>query len=166
MESLVTKRVALVANLSRKAALDAIALAGFEAGYDLPATRKLAAAVLGGNPDLYLGTIDPRVFRLVGLSTPLDPAPETRPYVLRDGKLSASLARAVRVRRDAGVRWAILSASVEATIGRRLSDDVLRGLYAKGGGDLATSYTGRGTKEGVPTLRDAPEEGARGSVEA
>jgi hypothetical protein len=148
---------------TRSEALDRIAAEGFDAGLSLPDTRKLAAKKLGGTPNLYLGTIDPRYYRLAGLATPLPDAPASKPYVLRDGKLSASLARAVRVRRDEGVRWNVLAASVEATVGRRVSETVLRGLYAKGGGDLATSYAGRGTLAGVPTLRENRAEEARGS---
>src|SRR5262252_8465553 len=73
-----------------------------------------------------------------------------------------ALAKAVRERRDAGGRlgrWEVVRYSAEATTGRRVSDDEIRALYAAGGGDLATSYTGRGTRAGAKATRaDATAE--------
>ena len=71
-------------------------------------------------------------------------------------KGGAALARAIRSRRDAGGRlgrWEVVAASAAATLGRPVSVAAVRALYEKGGGDLALSYTGRGTRAGAPETR-------------
>jgi len=150
--------------MDRNEALDLLVSTAFAEGIALPAVRKLAAAKLGGTAKLYLGTVDPRYYRLLGLATPLPAPPASKPYVLASGLPSASLARAIRIRRDSGVRWNVLGASVEATIGRRLSEETIRALYERGGGDLDSSYTGRGTRVGAPSTYLDPAAEARGEA--
>lgn len=125
----------------------------FAKGTALPAIRKALAAKLGGTASLYLGTADPVYYRLSGLAAPLTdgkgkPLPSTAsPAVLRS---------AVRRRRDSGVRWSVLAASVEATVGRRVSETETKALYEKAGGDLDSSYAGRGTRIGAPATYADP----------
>jgi hypothetical protein len=72
-------------------------------------------------------------------------------------KGAAALARAIRSRRDAGGRlgrWEVVAASAAATLGRPVPVAAVRALYEKGGGDLALSYTGRGTRVGAPATRE------------
>lgn len=144
---------------TRAEAIARIVAEEFANGVALPAVRRILAETLGGTPNLYLGTADPRYYRLAGLADPLPAAPKGRPYAKADGTASASLARAIRVRRDRGVRWETLAASVEAATGVRYSLGVVRALYAAGGGDLESSYVGRGTRIGAPaTYADATAE--------
>lgn len=128
-------------------------------GTPLPAVRKILAKTLGGDASLYLGTADPIYYRLAGLADPL-PALSGKTEAGR----ASSLAKAIRKRRDAGVRWETVAASAEATLGRRVSLPEAKRLYAKGGGDLASSYAGRGTRVGAPKtyadLAVAPEAAA------
>lgn len=120
-------------------------------GTALPAIRKALAKTLGGTADLFLGTADPIYYRLVGLDAPLSDA-KGQPLV---NPSPAVLASAVRRRRDSGVRWNVLAASIEATTGRRTSINEAKTLYEKGKGDLDSSYVGRGTRVGAPkTLED------------
>lgn len=132
----------------------------YEKGTALPAVRKILAAKLGGDPSLYLGTADPIFYRLAGLASPLEIAPAKT-----EKGLASNLAKAIRKRRDAGVRWETVAASAEAAIGRRVSTPEAKRLYAKAGGDLAASYAGRGTRVGAPAtyadLAVAPEEAAK-----
>lgn len=125
-------------------------------GTPLPAVRKLLAKKLGGDASLYLGTADPIYYRLAGLATPLEVAPAKT-----EKGAAANLAKAIRKRRDSGVRWETVAASAEATLGRRVSVAETKRLYAKGGGDLDASYAGRGTRVGAPKtyadLAVAPE---------
>lgn len=153
---------------TRAAAIDRIVGREFAKGTALPAVRKILAATLGGAPNLYLGTADPRYYRLAGLATPLPPAPKSKPYATKDGLASASLARAIRVRRDSGVRWEVLAASVEAATGVRYSVGVVRALYEKGGGEIESSYVGRGTRIGAPATYDdgAAEARVGGTTDA
>lgn len=111
-------------------------------GKSLPDARRAVAKKLGGTASLYLGTVDPVYFRLAGLDSPL---PATA------AKSARGLATAIRKRRDSGVRWETVAASAEATIGRKVSVAEAKTLYAKGGGDLDSSYAGRGTRVGAPT---------------
>ena len=159
----------MLSNEDRALAADEAVASGLAAGTSLPKIRAAFAAVAGENPRDVLGFVDPRYYRALGLSNPLPAPPAATPYAKKDGTPSASLARAVRVRRDSAkgtslARWDTLRATVEATVGVRPSDTELRALYARGGGDLETSYAGRGTKIAVPAIRD--EEGAGDSARA
>lgn len=143
---------------ARVAALDRLVSDEFAKGTTLPDTRRAAASLLGGDASTYLGTVDPRYYRLLGLSTPLPTPPASAPYATKDGKASASLARAVAKRRASGVRWNVLAASIEATIGRTVSEPEARALAVRGGTDLDSSYVGRGTRVGAPaTYADVAE---------
>ena len=123
----------------------------YGAGTKLPATRKAIALALGEDPsgNGLLGSVDPIYYRLVGLASPLPVSgktPRTR---------ESSLLRAIRTRRDSGVRWEVLRGSIEATIGRAVSDREAKALYVGSGGDLLSSYVGRGTRVAAPkTYRD------------
>jgi hypothetical protein len=85
------------------------------------------------------------------------------PKKTRAGRVTElGLAKAVRERRDARGRlgrWDVIRYAVAAGRGdspdARPTDSAVRELYAKGGGDLATSYTGRGTRAGVPATRES-----------
>lgn len=75
------------------------------------------------------------------------------------GGTGAKLAKAIRSRRDAGgrlARWEVISASLVAGENGRESWPIsaIRAMYEKGGGDLATSYTGRGTRVAAPATRE------------
>lgn len=136
----------------------------FEKGTALPEVRRILAKRLGGSPSLYLGTADPVYYRLAGLASPLSLAKGTK-ATLADGTPSAALRRAVRVRRDSGVRWETLAASTEALLGRKVGKAEVVALYENAGGDLAASYVGRGTRVGAPktyaNLGAAAEEAAK-----
>ncbi len=143
-------------NENRGEKIRALATTEYEKGTPLPEARRIVAKKLGGAPSLYLGTVDPVYFRLAGLVNPL---PATA------SKSARSLAVAIRKRRDSGVRWETVAASAEATLDRRVSVAEAKALYAKGGGDLDSSYVGRGTRIAAPkTLEDlatAPEAAAK-----
>lgn len=137
---------------ARAARIAATVAKEFGKGTSLAETRKVLAKdpTLGaGEASRFLGTADPIYYRLAGLAAPLVLAKGAKPETA-DGTASAALAKAVRVRRDAGVRWETLAASIEATIGRRVSVPEARRLYEKGKGDLSSSYAGRGTRRGAP----------------
>jgi hypothetical protein len=85
-------------------------------------------------------------------------------YYEENGKLSpisgkgAALSKKIRSRRDAGgrlARWEVIQASLVAGENGRESWPLptIRAMYEKGGGDLATSYTGRGTRVAAPETR-------------
>lgn len=155
-------RAKKVTKETRANAIARIVAESFAAGISLPATRTLLAETLGGTANLYLGTADPRYYRLLGLATPLPKGV----YATKTGTPTAALARAIRKRRDEGVRWNVLTASVEAATGIRYSESAVRALYAKGGGEAESSYVGRGTRVGAPaTYADAAAE-ARVATEA
>ena len=68
-----------------------------------------------------------------------------------------SLASAIRKARDAGgrlSRWEVLAVRASVALGRPVSEPAVRALYAKGGGDLAASYVGRGTRVAAPKTRE------------
>ncbi len=95
------------------------------------AKREIAAKV--GRP--VEGIVDPVYFRENGLRNPIE------------AKTPKGLAAGIRRRRDAGGtlgRWESVAASAGVSVA------VAKDLYAKGGGDLASSYTGRGTRVGAP----------------
>lgn len=121
-------------------------------GVALPATRKSIAVSLGEAPSgtSLLGTVDPIYYRLVGLASPVAIAGKT------PKARATSLGKAVRSRRDSGVRWEVLAASIEAAVGTRVSIPVAKALYADAGGDLAASYVGRGTRVAAPKTYAAP----------
>lgn len=138
---------------ARRAKIAAIVTREYRKGTALSTVRKTLAATLGGDPTLYLGTADPIYYRLAGLDAPLLDG-KGKPLAA-DAKVGV-LRSAVRRRRDLGVRWETLAASIEATIGRKVSTPEAKALYAKAGGDLDASYAGRGTRVGAPsTYEDA-----------
>lgn len=126
-------------------------------GIELPEIRKALAKALGGDPSLYLGTADPIYYRLVGLDSPLTDGKGAILIGTDEKPIPAAVLRsAVRRRRDLGTRWAVLAASIESSTGRRASEAETKALYAKAGGDLDSSYVGRGTRVGaVATYEDA-----------
>ena len=150
----------------RGALADSLVRDGLAAGATLPKIRATFAEAAGEDARTVLGFVDPRYYRALGLANPLPAPPAATPYAKRDGTPSASLARAVRKRRDEKkgtslARWDVLRATVEATVGVRPSDSEIRGLSARGGGDLETSYAGRGTREAVPATRVDPSAASR-----
>lgn len=83
----------------------------------------------------------------------MNPLPESA------AKSARSLAVQVRRRRDGGGtlgRWESVAASASATLGRPVSEKEAKALYAKGGGDLDSSYTGRGTRVAAPATYADP----------
>jgi hypothetical protein len=95
------------------------------------AKREIAAKV--GRP--VEGIVDPVYFRENGLANPIE------------AKSAKGLASALRKRRDGGGtlgRWESVAASAAVSVA------VAKALYSKGGGDLDSSYTGRGTRVGAP----------------
>lgn len=128
--------------------------------------RTAVATILAGTegfpakiaPASLAGIVDPAADRLYGLATPLTRANgDLLPATASKRDLAAAVAR----RRDSGVRWRILSASVEATTGRRTSDAAADALYvyARGEERREASYTGRGTRVSAPaTYGDATAE--------
>lgn len=158
------KVIALLVGTARAARIAETVGKLYSEGVALPEIRKALAAdpKLGGTPSLYLGTADPIYYRLVGLANPLSYA-NGKPLAGADAKPeSAAFRKALRRRRDSGVRWNVLAASAEATSGLRISETVAKRLYAKAGGDLASSYVGRGTRVGAPTTYGAPEAAVEG----
>lgn len=139
----------------RTAAIRRITLREYAKGTTLAETRKILAKELGGLPNLYLGSADPVYYRATGLDRPLLDGKgnvllgtDSKPIPPR------VLASAVRRRRDLGVRWNVLAASIEASTGRRTSETEAKALYEKGNGDLDASYVGRGTRKGAPATYD------------
>jgi hypothetical protein len=68
-----------------------------------------------------------------------------------------SLAKAVRIARDAGGRlgrWEVLSYRFASYGRERIPVASLRALYVAAEGDLDASYTGRGTRVGAPKTRE------------
>lgn len=124
----------------------------YGAGVALPATRKLLAVALGdpASGTSLLGTVDPIYYRLVGLASPLAISGKTP-----KGR-ATSLAKAAAKRRNDGVRWEVLAASIEAATGTRISIPVAKALASEGGVDLAASYVGRGTRVAAPKTYSAP----------
>jgi hypothetical protein len=134
----------------RREAIRATVAAEYAKGTTLPEVRRILAATLGGAPSLYLGTADPIYYYLAGIEEPLSDS-KGNALLSPDGKIDARVLRsAVRRRRDRGVRWETLAASIVATLGRPVSTAEAKALYAKAGGDLDSSYVGRGTRIGAP----------------
>lgn len=139
--------------MERKEKIERLVSSEFAKGTPLPAIRRLAAKKIGGTPDLYLGTVDPVYYRLLGASEPLVRA-NGDPLLDAKGKATTSTVRSsVRRRRDAGGRlgrWNVLASSLSAALGRKVSEPETKRLYSAAGGDLDASYTGRGTRVGAP----------------
>lgn len=114
----------------------------------LPAAAKKTIAKKTSLPVSRLASlVDPVYFRRNG---------ERNPLALPEKPNARSLATAVRKRRDAGGtlgRWETLAASASVALGRPVSESAVRALYAKGGGELAASYVGRGTRLAAPKTR-------------
>lgn len=107
-----------------------------------PAKAKRAIAEKVGRP--VEGIVDPVYFDKNGRAFPLPAAA---------AKTARSLAVAIRKRRDGGGtlgRWESVASAASETLARPVSVAEAKRLYAKGGGDLETSYTGRGTRVGAP----------------
>lgn len=120
----------------------------------LPAKAKVAlAAKYGVEAAKLASSVDPVYFRNNGTANPLPLPAKATPR---------SLATAVRKRRDAGTtlgRWESVAASAAVALGRPVSEAAVRSLYAKGGGNIDASYTGRGTRKAAPATRsDASAE--------
>lgn len=142
---------------ARREAIRSAVAEGFAKGDSLPAIRRSLSASLGGSPSLYLGTADPVYYRLVGEATPLLRA-NGSPLLDSKGKATTSVVRAaVRRRRDEGVRWSVLAASLGVALGLSapVSEAEAKRLYASAGGDLEASYVGRGTRVGAPATYSA-----------
>jgi len=94
-----------------------------------------------------IGLVSPVYWRLDGEASPLgtNGAGET-----------VALGRKVAARRKSGVRWEVLAYSLSAGLGRKVSTADAKRLAAKGGLDLAASYTGRGTRVAAPKTYAAP----------
>lgn len=78
------------------------------------------------------------------------------PLAKSAAKSDAALADAIRDRRSAGGRlgrWEVVAYSASETLGRTVSVAEVKRLYADAGGDLAASYTGRGTRAGATATR-------------
>ena len=141
--------LAVYGDVSAKGSLRSAVAASLAGADGFPA--KLAPASLAG-------IVDPYADRLYGLATPLTRA---NGDVLPATASKRDLASAVARRRDAGVRWRILAASVEATTGRRTSEATADALYvySRGEAKREASYTGRGTRVSAPaTYGDATAE--------
>jgi hypothetical protein len=70
---------------------------------------------------------------------------------------AATVAKAVRERRDAGgrlARWEVIAYSLAAGLGRPVSVSAVRELYVAAGGNLGSSYSGRGTRAGAKATRE------------
>lgn len=133
--------------LTRSARILATVLREYAAGTSLAATRKVLGKEFGESPDAFLGTADPIYYRLKGEADPIVvPGSPTR----RDGKPTATFAKAVRRRLDAGNRLNVVAASASVTLGRKVTTREVKALYAAAGGDLDTRYAGRGTRVGAP----------------
>ena len=81
---------------------------------------------------------------------------EANPLALPKRRTEVTLAKAVLKRRNSGgnlARWETLAASASAALGRPISETAIRALYEKAGGNLAESYTGRGTRAGAILTR-------------
>lgn len=151
------------------AAVADAARAAYEAetgdGPFLPGKAKADLAKRLGVPVSRLASsFDPVYFAENGRLSPL-PTPKGKTEA---GRLS-SLARSVRKRRDAAGtlgRWESVAASASVAIGRRVTTAEAKARYAKGKGDLATSYVGRGTRKAVPATRSDVLAESRVEIEA
>lgn len=137
---------------ARAATIARVVEAEYAKGTALAEVRRiLASGPLGGDASIYYGTADPVYYRADGLANPLTDGKGNVLLATPEKPLApATLRSAVRRRRDSGVRWNVLAASIEASIGRRVSEAEAKALYAKAGGDLDSSYVGRGTRKGAP----------------
>jgi hypothetical protein len=102
----------------------------------------------------------PAASRLIGLVAEVYYAENgsRSPLPKSAAKGTRSFASAVRKRRDAGGRlgrWEVIAASAAETLGRPVSVPAVRAAYLASGGDLDSSYTGRGTRVGAPATRES-----------
>jgi hypothetical protein len=115
-----------------------------------PAKAKKAIREAVGRP--VEGIVDPVYFDLRGRDNPL---------ALR-AKTEKAAAAAIRKRRDGGGplgRWESVASAASEALGRPVSVATAKALYSTGGGDLDSSYTGRGTRVGAPgTYADLSKE--------
>lgn len=131
-------------------AIRVLALAAYRAGTSLPdAIREIDAKA--NRPTI--GIVSPVYWDALGADAPIRVRGNARKA---DGTISANLARAIRKRRDAGVRWEVLAASVRAGTGVPFSPADAKAAYVLAGGDLAGTYTGRGTRRAAPKTYAAP----------
>lgn len=167
----------ILSGAARSAAIRAATLAAIEAFGGVLALyaagtsakgelRSAVAATLAGSegfpaklsPASLAGIVDPYADRLYGFATPLTRANgDALPATASKRDLASAVAR----RRDEGVRWRILAASIEATTGRRTSEATADALYVYSRGEerRERSYTGRGTRVSAPaTYGDATAE--------
>jgi hypothetical protein len=121
-----------------------------DATFALPGGAKRRISEATGLPVSRLASlVDPVYFEKNGRRNPIA-LPKTRN--------ERTLATAVRKRRDAGTtlgRWESVAAALSETLGRPVSEAAVRALYEKGGGDLDSSYVGRGTRVGAPATRES-----------
>lgn len=107
-------------------------------------SKKVAAKSFGVSPERIASAYDPVFFAENGRAFPIA------------AKTPKGLASAVAKRRNAGgtlARFESLRASVEAGLGRPVSEASVRALLASKI-DVEASYTGRGTRVAAPKTRD------------
>lgn len=140
-----------------KAVAEAFAKGKVSSAADARKAIAARAAKAGENasPAAYYG-FDGIYFRLAGLASPLLRA-DGSALLDAKGKVSASVLRAaVARRRDSGVRWETLAASIEAATNSPVSVADAKALYAASGREPTASYVGRGTRAGAPATRVSP----------
>ncbi len=122
--------------------------ASFEGEALSPAPIVKATSAVAGRDTLSIASAV--VFELNGRSFPL-PASVA--------KSNRSLNVQIRRRRDGGGtlgRWESVASAASETLGRPVSEKEAKAAYAKGGGDLDSSYTGRGTRVAAPATYADP----------
>lgn len=158
---------------SRSAYIARAAEVLYDALVPLPAARDAIALALGEDPSSPYALVAAAYYRIVGERTPLvatTPKGNRRP-----------LARAIRARRDGTdgavlpegtpkgiglVRWDTLAASARIGYGlAKISPGTVQDLYAEAGGDLDSSYAGRGTRASAPNSRKDRASEARTASE-
>jgi hypothetical protein len=101
-----------------------------------------------------VGIVAAEYYRENGLRAPL-----SFDRLAKDGRpTEAGIARSVRKARDARgrlARWEVLAYRLAAALGTETipSRSAVEGYYRKGGGDVETSYTGKGTRAGAKATR-------------
>jgi hypothetical protein len=101
-----------------------------------------------------VGIVAAEYYRENGLRSPL-----SFDRLAKDGRpTEAGIARSVRKARDARgrlARWEVLAYRLAAALGTETipSRSAVEGYYRKGGGDVETSYTGKGTRAGATATR-------------
>lgn len=153
--------MAIFSKIAKGSPVSAYALAAYSAGLSLPAARKAIGEATGIVS--LTGTVDPVYFAENGRRVPIVlPATKT-PAAARKALVSAVVSRrdgtdgatsdypGGNLRRDES-----LASSIGAALGRKVSRAEALALYSEGGGDLATSYVGRGTRKRTPATRLDP----------